>query len=353
MHEFATVLTIGLVAAGGYVTTGVFTVQPAGATDVLGSGQGLYPGQGVFSTDGRFGLIYQGDGNLVLYAPNGVPLWWTGVVGPPGVTMMQTDGDLVILSNGTDVWQTGTAGHPGAYMRVQSDGNLVLVSAGGVVLMSTGTGGGEPEAVWSAGAPTGVTPASTAIEPAVAKASANEPEADGSSSEHGRGRAGIALMLDGPRGPSGGGHAGATQVERVNRPGGIAARVPAAFGVWGVVLACGALVALVRGAGAGAKARWRRRRARRRIAAWRVATLVALAVVLTALVPAEAEAQQSDVVEPSRRAWHRLQHESPWQLLPQRGHGELLLHGQVRARRTVRQPRVRQNGVVRLHRSVL
>ena len=33
------------------------------------------------------------------------------------------------------------------------------------------------------------------------------------------------------------------------------------------------------------------------------------------------------------RAWHHLQHESPRQLLRQRGHGELLLDGQERARR--------------------
>ena len=181
------------------------------------------------------------------------------------------------------------------------------VTAGGVVLMSTGTGGGEPEAAMRADETTAMyefddeKPPSSDAQSTVALRTPVFPAGDDSERDGGRererARAGFALVQDGPRGPSGGGHAGATQVERVNRPGGIAARVPAAFGVWGVVLACGALVALVRGAGAGAKARWRRRRARRRIAAWRVATLVALAVVLTALVPAEAEAQQSDVVE--------------------------------------------------------
>ena len=54
-----------------------------------------------------------------------------------------------------------------------------------------------------------------------------------------------------------------------------------------------------------------------------------------------------------RCARHRLQHESAWQLLGQRRHGELLLDGQERARRTLRERRRRQDGAVRLHRSVL
>ena len=56
---------------------------------------------------------------------------------------------------------------------------------------------------------------------------------------------------------------------------------------------------------------------------------------------------------PPRRARHRLQHESPGQLLRQRRDGKLLLDGQERARRLVRQSRRREDGIVRLHRSVL
>ena len=157
-----------------HVTTAGFTVQAAGATDVLGSGQALYPGQGVFSADGRYGLTYQGDGNLVLYGPGGVPRWSTSTSGTPGVALMQADGNLVVLSNGTVVWQTGTTGYPGAYLRVLSDGNLVLFSAGGGVLMSTGTGGGDepsPEAAPAAlalapGGPDGGSPGAASGRPA-------------------------------------------------------------------------------------------------------------------------------------------------------------------------------------------
>ena len=52
-------------------------------------------------------------------------------------------------------------------------------------------------------------------------------------------------------------------------------------------------------------------------------------------------------------ARHRLQHEPTRQLLRQCRDGELLLDGQERARRALRQLRRREDGVVRLHRSVL
>ena len=55
----------------------------------------------------------------------------------------------------------------------------------------------------------------------------------------------------------------------------------------------------------------------------------------------------------ARHARHHLQHEPTWQLSRQHRGGKLLLHGQERARRALRQPRRGEDGVVRLHRSVL
>ena len=54
-----------------------------------------------------------------------------------------------------------------------------------------------------------------------------------------------------------------------------------------------------------------------------------------------------------RRARHHLQHEPARRLLRQRRHGELLLDGQERAGRSLRQLQRGQDGVVRLHRGVL
>jgi hypothetical protein len=117
-----------------------YGVGPGGPV-TLGSGQSLFAGQSVHSGDGRFTLVYQGDGNLVLYRWDGVPLWSSGTPGTsPGEAAMQGDGNLVVYDGGgTPLWSSGTAGQNGAYLSLQDDGNMVIYSAGGVPLWSTGT----------------------------------------------------------------------------------------------------------------------------------------------------------------------------------------------------------------------
>ena len=93
------------------------------------------------SCDGRFQLVQQGDGNLVLYRA-GAALWHAGTHGNPGATaVMQEDGNLVVYaSNGAALWSSGTHGHAGAVLSVQDDGNLVIYDRG-VAIWNTGTHG--------------------------------------------------------------------------------------------------------------------------------------------------------------------------------------------------------------------
>ena len=72
-------------------------------------------------------LVYQNDGNLVLYGPSGA-LWASNTVGqPPGFATMQDDGNVVVYrADGVPIWATDTSGMPGAELRVQDDGRLVL-----------------------------------------------------------------------------------------------------------------------------------------------------------------------------------------------------------------------------------
>ncbi len=111
----------------------------------LGAGEYLTPGQGVFSCDERFYLVYQGDGNLVLYnwgASPRYPTWWTGTMGSPAVAAMQVDGNLVIYdAAGRPVWYTNTGGNWGAYLVLQKNGNLVMHAPNGTVLWATWTSG--------------------------------------------------------------------------------------------------------------------------------------------------------------------------------------------------------------------
>ena len=104
------------------------------ARNVLAAGARMTPGQSLSSLDGRFRLLYQGDGNLVLYDDAlQTPVWWSGTNGrSAGLVGMQGDGNLVIYDAAvTPLWMTGTAANASARLVLQSDGNLVVYTADG------------------------------------------------------------------------------------------------------------------------------------------------------------------------------------------------------------------------------
>lgn len=104
------------------------------ANDTLQSGGSLLAGRSLTSSNGRYRLTYQTDGNLVLYDDvDRVALWWTGTGGGSARhALLQSDGNFVVYdAQGTGVWSTGTAGNPNARLAVQNDGNLVLSRADG------------------------------------------------------------------------------------------------------------------------------------------------------------------------------------------------------------------------------
>ena len=104
------------------------------ARNVLAAGARMTPGQSLSSPDGRFRLLYQGDGNLVLYDDAlQTPVWWSGTNGrSAGLVGMQGDGNLVIYDAAvTPLWMTGTATNASARLVLQSDGNLVVYTADG------------------------------------------------------------------------------------------------------------------------------------------------------------------------------------------------------------------------------
>jgi hypothetical protein len=109
---------------------------------VLPSGSSLHVNVSLVSPNGRFSLLFQPDGNLVLYRSDGVPLWASNTSGiAPGQAIMQTDGNFVVYdSDGTPWWASGTSGNAGAELVLRDDGD-VLVQIGSAVLWETGTGG--------------------------------------------------------------------------------------------------------------------------------------------------------------------------------------------------------------------
>ncbi len=113
---------------------------PPGGAGRMNAGGTLKAGEQLVSTDGRFVLVYQGDGNLVLYK-SGAAKWSTSTFGTaPGTTVMQGDGNFVVYdAGGRPVWNAGTHGHDGAWLALQNDGNLVIYSASGSPLWASNT----------------------------------------------------------------------------------------------------------------------------------------------------------------------------------------------------------------------
>lgn len=103
-------------------------------TDRLQPGARLLAGQSLWSGNGRYRLLYQDDGNLVLYDETArTAPWGSGTSGTtPGQVVVQLDGNLVIYdAQGAVRFATGTVNNPNAYLLVQNDGNVVLYAASG------------------------------------------------------------------------------------------------------------------------------------------------------------------------------------------------------------------------------
>lgn len=96
----------------------------------LKSGTVMPVGTSIGSANKKYQLVYQADGNLVLYqlAPTRNALWATGTSGSsPGKVVMQADGNLVVYkADGGAVWSSKTNGNAGAVLSLQDDNNLVV-----------------------------------------------------------------------------------------------------------------------------------------------------------------------------------------------------------------------------------
>lgn len=93
-------------------------------------------------------LVFQGDGNLVLYKQTGggaTPLWASNTVGRGGSKVtFQGDGNLVMYtSGGAPVWASNTNGQGVKTLALQSDCNLVLYDDAGHAKWATNTAGGQ------------------------------------------------------------------------------------------------------------------------------------------------------------------------------------------------------------------
>lgn len=111
------------------------------AETIVPPGSILVGGQTVNSGNGRYSLVMQTDGNLVLYrVADQAPRFNTVTANNPGSwTAMQYDGQFVVYNpSNYPLWFAGTAGNPNAFLAVQDDGNLVVYSSAGAPLWNIG-----------------------------------------------------------------------------------------------------------------------------------------------------------------------------------------------------------------------
>jgi hypothetical protein len=112
-------------------------------SNILNPNQSLYVNQFLISPNGKYKLIMQSDGNLVLYRVyDNYALWNSGTAGQAvSRVIMQDDGNLVIyLTNGRPIWSSRTQGNPGSHLRLQDDGSLAIYKPVPIWYISTGQG---------------------------------------------------------------------------------------------------------------------------------------------------------------------------------------------------------------------
>jgi hypothetical protein len=116
---------------------------PVAPSDTIVQGGRLEADESRVSSDGRFRLLMQADGNLVLYGPQGAA-WASHSSGSPSYAVLQDDGNFVVYGPGGPTWSAGTTGAGGSRIVVQNDGNVVLYASDGRAVWSSQGGLARP-----------------------------------------------------------------------------------------------------------------------------------------------------------------------------------------------------------------
>ncbi|WP_200961597.1 patatin-like phospholipase family protein [Paenibacillus sp. Soil522] len=117
---------------------------PAASGDDMQPGEVLEADRLINSANGWYTFVFQSDGNLVLYKNykdrDRKALWASNTVGQAGVCIMQGDGNLVIYDpDGVPRWSSDTWQYPGSRLIVQDDGNAVIYRPDGTAVWATNT----------------------------------------------------------------------------------------------------------------------------------------------------------------------------------------------------------------------
>ncbi|AKV07006.1 MULTISPECIES: putidacin L1 family lectin-like bacteriocin [Pseudomonas] len=108
-------------------TPSIPPIAGSNASVVISGPAELARGMPYFSGDSA--LIFQGDGNVVVYGPNWSVRWASYTQNKGAVkAVMQADGNFVVYAaNDVPLWNSGTAGHSGVVLRLQPNGGFSVV----------------------------------------------------------------------------------------------------------------------------------------------------------------------------------------------------------------------------------
>lgn len=105
--------------------------------NVLHPNSYLQNGQYIISSQGGYMMIMQTDGSLVMYRRDGSIRYRMKKHGR--FALMHANGNFQQLTSGWQtMWETRTAGNPGSFLAIQDDGNLVVYSPEGRPLWNIG-----------------------------------------------------------------------------------------------------------------------------------------------------------------------------------------------------------------------
>lgn len=105
------------------------------------SHQAWAPGQTILVSENRlYSLVFQSDGNLVLYKYGVVPIWNSGTANK-GISGLRFEkaGFLVLHKGSTSIWSSRSSNKGGEALYLQNDGNLVIHAPGAIVIWETAT----------------------------------------------------------------------------------------------------------------------------------------------------------------------------------------------------------------------
>lgn len=135
MQDFdGTLLCVAVLVFLFGVAIGAFTHHGSHGCCKEGFGSIIISGEHViataWNTSPNSKLVFQDDGNLVIYNKDGSPIWHSGTYGnPKSKLIMQSDGNLVIYNkNGDAIWSSKTYGWNGAVASFDSDSGLLSIN---------------------------------------------------------------------------------------------------------------------------------------------------------------------------------------------------------------------------------